>query len=102
MHYKELKKAWAELTAPGAPFEIEEITVRGNKIRSYKNALPNVRALWLSTAQFPDREYLVYQDERMTYAQAHAQVNAIANWLFRQGVKPGDRVAIAMRNYPEW
>ena len=102
MHYKELKTAWAELTAPGAPFEIEEIEVRGTKIRSYKNALPNVRALWLSTEQFAEREYLVYQDERMTYGEAHRQVNAIANWLFRQGVKPGDRVAIAMRNYPEW
>ncbi len=102
MHYKELKTAWAELTAPGAPFEIETIEVRGDKIRSYKNALPNVRALWLSTVPFAEREYLIYQDERMTYAQAHAQVNAVAAWLFRQGVKPGDRVAIAMRNYPEW
>src|SRR5690349_20210149 len=102
MHYRELKAAWTELTAPGAPFEIEEIEVRGVKLKSFKNALPNVRALWLSTAQFAEREYLVYQDERMTYAQAHAQVNAIANWLLGQGVKPGERVAIAMRNYPEW
>ena len=77
MHYKELKTAWAELTAPGAPFEIEEIPVRGTKIKSYKNALPNVRALWLSTAQFAGREYLVYQDERMSYGEVHAQVNAI-------------------------
>ncbi|MGZ5935190.1 MAG: class I adenylate-forming enzyme family protein [Rhizomicrobium sp.] len=102
MHYKELKQAWAELTAPGAPFEIKEIEVRGINIRTFKNAPPNIRELWLSTAQFADREYLVYEDERMTYAQAHAQTAAIANWLFRQGVKPGDRVAIAMRNYPEW
>jgi acyl-CoA synthetase (AMP-forming)/AMP-acid ligase II len=29
-------------------------------------------------------------------------VNAIAGWLFAQGVVKGDRVAIAMRNYPEW
>ena len=35
-------------------------------------------------------------------AQAHAQVAAIAAWLARAGVAPGDRVAIAMRNYPEW
>jgi long-chain acyl-CoA synthetase len=102
MYYKELKTAWAELTQPGAPFEIETIEVRGIQIRSFKNALPNVRALWLSTVPFAQREYLIYQDERMTYAQAHEQVNAIASWLFKQGVKPGDRVAIAMRNYPEW
>ena len=102
MHYKELKTAWAELTAPGAMFEIEEIAVRGQSIRSYKNQPPNIRALWMSTAQFGDREYIIYQDERLTYGQAHAQVAAMANWLMAQGVEPGDRVAIAMRNYPEW
>ncbi len=60
MHYKELKQAWSELTAPGAPFEVETIEVRGQKIRSYKNVMPSVRELWLSTAQFADRDYLVY------------------------------------------
>ena len=102
MHYKELKTAWAELIAPGAMFEIEEIDVRGQKLRSYKNQPPNVRALWMSTAQFADREYIIYQDERLTYGEAHAIVASVANWLVAQGVKPGDRVAIAMRNYPEW
>ncbi|MGH6998255.1 MAG: AMP-binding protein, partial [Phenylobacterium sp.] len=102
MHYRELKQAWSELTAPGAPFEVTEIPVRGNMIRMYKNAPPSVRELWLSTAAYGDRDYLVYENDRLTYAQAHAQVNAIAAWLFAQGVQPGDRVAIAMRNYPEW
>jgi long-chain acyl-CoA synthetase len=102
MHYKELKAAWAELTAPGAPFEIGEIVVRGSPMRIYRNAPPTVRDLWLSSAQFAEREYLVYRDERMTYGQAHVQVNAIAGWLAGQGVGRGDRVAIAMRNYPEW
>ncbi|MBP7701637.1 MAG: acyl--CoA ligase [Phenylobacterium sp.] len=102
MHYRELKQAWSELTAPGAPFEVVEIPVRGNMIRMYKNAPPSVRELWLSTAAYGDRDYLVYENDRLTYAQAHAQVNAIAAWLFAQGVQPGDRVAIAMRNYPEW
>ena len=102
MHYAELKKAWGELTAPGAPFEIQEVQVRGSPLRAYKNAPPNVRGLWLSTAAYGDREYLVYQDERITYAKAHQQVNAVAHWLWEQGVRPGDRIAIAMRNYPEW
>ncbi len=102
MHYTQLKTAWAELTAPGMPFEIDQIVVRGFPMRAYKHAPATVRDLWLSSAQFADREYLIYQDERMTYAQAHAQVNAVAGWLVDQGVKPGDRVGIAMRNYPEW
>ncbi|MBS0360460.1 MAG: acyl--CoA ligase [Proteobacteria bacterium] len=102
MHYAELNKAWTALTAAGAPFEIAEIEVRGATLKSFKNAPPNVRALWLSTAQFADRDYLVYGDERITYAEAHRQVASIANWLLAHGVKSGDRVAISMRNYPEW
>ena len=102
MHYKELKAAWAELTAPGAPFELERVEVRGQPLLAYKNAPKSVRDLWLSTAAFGEREYLIYQDERITYAQAHRIVGAFAGWLATHGVRPGDRVAIAMRNYPEW
>ena len=102
MHYKELKEAWAELIAPGSPFEIAEVGVRGQALRMFRHAPPSVREIWLSTVQFADRDYMIYEGEWLTYGQAHAQVNAIAAWLFAQGVKPGDRVAIAMRNYPEW
>jgi len=102
MYYAELNQAWSDLTAPGAPFEIAEIEVRGAKLRSFRNAPPNVRALWLSTAAFGDRDYLVYGEERITYAEAHRQVAGVANWLMARGVRPGDRIAIAMRNYPEW
>lgn len=102
MHYAELKQARAELTGPGGLFEITEAEVLGNRIRVYKNAPPSIREVWLSTTQFADRRYLVYGDERLTYAEAHQRVNAVAAWLAAQGVRYGDRVAIAMRNYPEW
>lgn len=102
MHYAELLKAREELTGPGGAFEIIEADILGNRIRTYKNAPPSVREVWLSTLQFADRPYLVYQDERLTYGEAHEIANSTANWLLAQGVKPGDRVAIAMRNYPEW
>ena len=102
MHYAELKKAWSELTGPGGQFEIVRQPIRGVETLTYKNAPPNVRALWLASKAFADREYLIYQDERITYGEAHAQVDALAAWLGAQGVRKGDRVAIAMRNYPEW
>ncbi|WP_374527587.1 class I adenylate-forming enzyme family protein [Novosphingobium sp.] len=102
MHYKELEAARNELTGPGGVFEIVEQEIRGQMLRCYKNAPPTVRDFWLSTAAFADRDYLIYGDERITYAQAHEQVAAIAAWLIEQGVQPGERVAIAMRNYPEW
>jgi long-chain acyl-CoA synthetase len=100
--YQELREVWNELIADGSPFAITEVEVRGNRIRTYAAAPPSVRELWLASAVHGDRDYLVYEDERITYAQAHAQVASIANWLSDQGVGVGDRVAIAMRNYPEW
>lgn len=102
MHYAQLRQAREELTGPGGQFEIVEQEVLGHKLRCFKNAPPSVREFWLSTAAYDDRTYLIYEGDRLTYAQAHAQANALAAWLAEQGVQPGDRVAIAMRNYPEW
>ena len=102
MHYAELAQARAELTGPGGAFEIEEIEILGQRLRNYKNAPQSVREFWLSTAAFADRPYLVYGDETLTYAQTHAKADAVAAWLLANGVKPGDRVAVALRNFPEW
>ncbi len=102
MHYEALKTVWGQLTAPGAPFEVVTVEVGGAPIRAFKNAPRNVRDFWLSTLPYAERDYVVYQDERITYGEAHARVVAVASWLMSQGVAPGDRVAIAMRNYPEW
>lgn len=100
--YAELKQVWDSLISPGQQFEITEVEVRGQTIKAYANAPPSLREVWLSTAQFAERDYLVYNEDRWTYAQAHQDVASIANWLAAAGVKQGDRVAIAMRNYPEW
>ena len=100
--YKEYKEAWAELISAGADFEIEKIDVRGAPINTYKNALPTLKHMWEQTRQFGDRDYLVYQDERISYTDAHKIVDSVATWLLQNEVSLGDRVAIAMRNYPEW
>ena len=102
MHYAELNHAWATLTGPDGAFEIVEMDVGGHWIRGFKNAPPSVREVWLSTLPFAERDYLIYQDERITYGQAHQLTASIASWLMARGVVPGDRIAIAMRNYPEW
>lgn len=100
--YDALKQVWKELTGPDAAFEIEEIEVRGNSIKSYRAAPQSLRETWLSTQKFGERDYLVYGKERWTYAQAHKETASIAHWLKQQNISHGDRVAIAMRNYPEW
>ena len=100
--YALYRETWDELIAPGAQFEIEEVAVRGVTIKTYKNAPPSLREVWLASAAFAGNDYLVYGDERLTYAEAHARVASVANWLQANGVSSGDYVAIAMRNYPEW
>jgi len=100
--YQALKTVWNELTSPGQPFEITSVEVRGQSIKAYAAAPPSLREMWLASAAFADRDYLVYENERWTYSDAHRDVAAIANWMAKQGIKQGDRVAIAMRNYPVW
>ena len=100
--YDQLREVWDELTAPGAPFEVTDVEVRGVTLKTYATAPPSLRELWLSSNQFAERDYLVYEDERWSYAEAHRDVASVASWLYAQGVRPGDHVAIAMRNYPEW
>jgi len=100
--YAELEQVWSALTGPDGDFEVTTIDVRGNPTRIYKNAPPSLREFWLGSAEFSERDYIVYEDERWTYGHAHSEVAAVASWLAAQGIQPGDRVAIAMRNFPEY
>lgn len=94
-------QAIAELTAPGMPYALADATIHGQRQRVFVNAPTSLRALYEATAT--DLPFLVYEDERWTFAQAWADASRIGHVLVHEcGVKPGDRVAIAMRNYPEW
>jgi long-chain acyl-CoA synthetase len=92
----------AQLTAPGAPFEIVEDAALGYPIRIYKNAPPSLRLVLLGTMRFDDRPFLIYGDEVLTFRDQRRKAAALANTLRAAGVAKGDRVAIGMRNYPEW
>lgn len=98
-----LKSTWEELTAPGAQFAWSEQEVRGITMRVFDAAPPDMRFLWEMSAGFGDKPYIVFEDEVVTYAEAHDIVRSLADVLATtHGVGKGDRVAIAMRNYPEW
>ena len=95
--------ALESLTVPGGPFGWTVQDVNGVPLRVYDNAPDDMRAVWLMSAGHGDKDYLVYGDERYSYAEAHARVRALANCLrTTHGAGPGTRVAISMRNYPEW
>ena len=96
-------EAIAALTGPGQPFELETIERRGVPLRVFKQAPASMRDVLASTRGHGDRDFLVYQGERITFSEHLGLVAGLAAWLAEEhGVGKGDRVAIGMRNYPEW
>ena len=91
-----------EMAAPGSPFAITTEVVRGVTLKTFAAAPANMRIMWEMSAAHGDKDYLVYEDERYSYNEIHAQVRKLATYLAAQGVTSGTRVALAMRNYPEW
>jgi acyl-CoA synthetase (AMP-forming)/AMP-acid ligase II len=51
---------------------------------------------------YPEREYLVANGERRTYAEMEARANQLAHHLATQGIGPGDHVGIYSYNSAEW
>src|SRR5262245_4792270 len=93
----------ARITGPGGPFEISEIEIRSERRRVFKHTPPSLRSLFEATRARGDSTFLVYEDESWSWAETMRHVDALGAALVQDfGVVPGDRVAIAMRNYPEW
>ncbi|MDP3739196.1 MAG: class I adenylate-forming enzyme family protein, partial [Hyphomonadaceae bacterium] len=94
-------EALAQLTAPGEPFEIIRNEAIGRQIRAFKNAPKNVREIFETTRS--DKEFLAYENERLTYEDTWRRACSLAHALVKDyGIQKGDRVAVSMRNYPEW
>jgi long-chain acyl-CoA synthetase len=98
-----IEEATAELTAPGQLFEMEEIVIRGIPTRTWKNQPPNLRGVFDMSAGHGDKTFMVYEDERVSFAEHYRMASTLAHRLRDTfGVEKGDRVAIVMRNLPEW
>ncbi|WP_375289213.1 class I adenylate-forming enzyme family protein [Qipengyuania sp.] len=92
----------AILTAPGMRFEMEEVDIRGVPTRVWKNAPPNLRAIALLGQSHGDRTFVIYEEECVTYDAWFRAVATLAHEFQAMGIGKGDRVALAMRNLPEW
>jgi long-chain acyl-CoA synthetase len=94
-------EALQQLTAPGQPFEMRVLDIRGNPCRVYVNAPNSLRELFAENRS--EATFFVYEDERYSFESMYQQAATIAAKLVSDyGISQGDRVAISMRNYPEW
>jgi long-chain acyl-CoA synthetase len=97
------EEALATLTAPGQLFEMEDLVIRGVPTRTWKSAPSTLRTVLELSSLHGDQDFLVYEDERYSFAEHFRIVATLGRALTEQyGVGKGDRVAIAMRNLPEW
>jgi long-chain acyl-CoA synthetase len=97
-----IAEATAQLCAPGQMFEIGTASIRGIELRVWKNAPTTLRGVLDLSALHADKDFVVYEDERLSFEGHYRAVSTMAAHLIEMGVERGDRVAIAMRNLPEW
>ncbi|MEN9933194.1 MAG: hypothetical protein RIS17_1767, partial [Pseudomonadota bacterium] len=99
-----LDEVIAGITAPGGALGVGNAIVHGTTLPVFSAAPPTMREYlaFFFTAQ-ADKEFLVFGDERMTFADVYQRSLKFAAMLqHRHGIAKGDRVGVAMRNYPEW
>ncbi|MGY4372782.1 hypothetical protein ACVWZ3_000421 [Bradyrhizobium sp. i1.3.6] len=95
-------EAHALLTGSGAPFEIRDEVIGGVLTRSWKHGPATLRDVFINGMRFRDREFLIHEKERVNFDGFGRAALALAHRLVADGVTKGDRVAIIMRNLPEW
>ncbi|MBR0754421.1 acyl--CoA ligase [Bradyrhizobium jicamae] len=93
----------ARLTAQGAPFEVALKRFGDQELLSWKRAPSTLRIIFESSRARGNKPFIVLEDERLSYADHYRLVARCAVALRDiYGIRKGDRVAIAMRNLPEW
>ncbi len=97
------QEAGEQVTAPGQLFEVTPISIGKVEYKAFKNAPGSLRDLFSLARGYGDKTFLVYENERWSFADVMRHADALGSLLVEKyGVGKGDRVAIGMRNYPEW
>ncbi len=87
------------LMAPGAPFEV----VTDESVRIFKHAPKTMSAIFDRARQFGATEFIVSGERRLTFDDFFALADGLSEWLVSsQKIKPGQSIAICMKNSPEW
>ncbi len=91
------------ITSSDSPLAVSVASIQNIEYKVFTHAPAHMRDVFeFSNTHFCNNEFLVYEDERLTYGETHLKSVALSKSLLRHGIQPGDRVAISMRNYPEY
>jgi acyl-CoA synthetase (AMP-forming)/AMP-acid ligase II len=103
VRYQEVLAAIEVVTSPEGPFPIIEQEINGATQKIFGGLPENLRDYFAFVASHGDKECLIDQQRRLSFSDVSRQVASLgASLADRYGIGKGDRVAIAMRNSPEW
>lgn len=89
--------------AAGMPLATETRQINGVTLDVFSQVPANLNQIYRLGLNTPQRDFLVYLDERFSYGASYALASRMAGILVRDyGISKGDRVAICSRNNPEW
>ncbi len=92
-----------EITADGQFFELQETNLGGQTYTAYKHAPGSLLDAIQAGRNYADLDFMVYEGRRYSFTEFFRQADALAAAMQSDyGVSKGDRIAIAMRNRPEW
>jgi long-chain acyl-CoA synthetase len=91
-------EALAQLTGPGAPFELRIEQVRGRPMRNFAKRPKSLVDVVIQGAAHGEREFLVQGDRRISYAEFAQLVQGTAVRFRELGLRKGDRLAILAYN----
>ncbi|CAN0230166.1 unnamed protein product, partial [Chrysoparadoxa australica] len=97
-----VSEARKRLCEPGSLIEFEVREINGAPVRVWKNGPQTLPDLVRAADSHGEREFLVLDDERVSFRAFCKATARLAEALRARGVVKGDRVAIAMRNLPEF
>lgn len=96
-------EAIQQLTQAGSPYETGIASLNGVDYTAFVKAPPTLLDMYAAAQEFGDQEFIIYEGERWTYNDLFQHAASLGHQLVNElGLKKGDRVALAMRNYPEW
>ncbi|MAO40515.1 MAG: long-chain fatty acid--CoA ligase [Pseudohongiella sp.] len=91
------------LKSPESDLATTTKVINGIELNVFAKVPENLRGVYKLGLEAADKDFLVYEDERFTFAQSLHTAEAMSQVLLRRyGIKKGDRVAVCSRNYPEW
>jgi len=100
---KQLDPNITALMAPGAPYEVVNVSVQGHDMRVFKNAPQTLAEIFQKARNNGTAEFVTLGETRLTFEEFFDQVDRLAGWLQNKAnITPGQSVAICMKNCPEW